>query len=601
MFIIHIISLFIFILILACIFRRSFVEALPVGISCLVLLLYVLCYGRHLGLIDVIAPVFLAVVLLFGVTCGKERRKELGKRCVEILKEPTTIAGIVLLVVVSVCVSQKIVTWWDDYNFWATDVKSVYYQNGFSGRYANAASEFGDYPPGTQMMKWWFLHLSPEKFQEGLLFAGYYFFNLSFLLPLLSFIRRKTPLTVGLMTVLLWLFPTMVEVFWCDGCCADFSMAVVYGAFLTAVLDQKEDSSVWYYGRQTLYLMVLVLCKNTGFVWLAFALLFAVSYHLLRRRKEQNVFSKKVARRGLTALFLLPMLAEGSWLLFCYVNRRVAKLTGAAVQMATGSMSIPEIRGQLLQVFGEAFIKWPLHRSYTWLIDLSPLLFILLFVVVWGLLIAGKKTDRRTGCFLVGYLVLTGVLDYMIILVSHLTIFATEEQYLEPYAMVSSISRYGAPFTIGGLYLLLSLVLPAWKDNRGLWIAAGVILLTSDYQSAYRALWGYRTTIQDELARREEILDDAAWEFVDKVGGGAATEHKRVLYVRDISDVSWVRNTYINFEASPVPVMYANVDLQNTTKEDILRLMEEAHAQSLYLNGELYDLSVVEKEDILME
>ena len=47
-------------------------------------------------------------------------------------------------------------------------------------------------------MKWWFLHFSPGQFREGLLFAGYYVFNLSFLLPLLHYIRKKTPLSMTL-------------------------------------------------------------------------------------------------------------------------------------------------------------------------------------------------------------------------------------------------------------------------------------------------------------------------------------------------------------------------------------------------------------------
>lgn len=574
-------------MILACVFKRSFVEALPVGISCLVLLLYVLCYGRRLGLIDVIAPAFLAGVLLYGGVCGSARRKELCSRCAAVLKDPTTIAGIILLVVVCVCVSQKIVTWWDDYNFWATDAKSIYYQNGFSGKYANVASEFGDYPPGTQMMKWWFLHMSPDEFREGLLFAGYYFFNLSFLLPLLSFIRKKTPLTVGLMTVLLWLFPTMAEVFWCDGCCADFSMAVVYGAFLAFTLDRRDVPPLWYYGRQSLLLMVLVLCKNTGFIWLGFALVFAAGYHVLCYKNGSCRYTRKVRRRGLTAVFILPVISGGSWLMFCYVNRRVAKLTGAAVQMVTGSMNIPEVREQLLQAFGEAFLRWPLHRSYTWVIDLSPLLMLLLLTVTYIILAVRGKTERRMGIFLAGYTFLSGMIYYVIVLISHLTIFATETQYLEPYAMVSSLSRYGAPFTIGGLYLLMSLLFPAWKDNRGLWLVAGVVLLTSDYQSAYRALWGYRTDVSQELVRRDEILDDAARQFIKDVGGGASTTRGRVLYIRDLSDVSWVRNTYISFEASPVSVMYANVDLQNTTKEELWSLMEQAHAECIYIEGEL--------------
>lgn len=58
--------------------------------------------------------------------------------------------------------------------------------------------------------------------------------------------------------------------------------------------------------------------------------------------------------------------------------------------------------------------------------------------------------------------------------------------------------------------------------------------------------------------------------------------------MRDSSDVSWVRNTYLNFEAAPVSVMYANVDLSEVSREELLHLMEEAHATHLYIEGRLY-------------
>ena len=85
MFIIHIITLFIFILTLACVFHKSFVEMLPVGISSLVLLLYVLSFGRHLGWIDGIAPLLLCGVVLYFFTRKGEQRKELLRQCIEIL------------------------------------------------------------------------------------------------------------------------------------------------------------------------------------------------------------------------------------------------------------------------------------------------------------------------------------------------------------------------------------------------------------------------------------------------------------------------------------------------------------------------------------
>lgn len=589
MFVIHIITLFIFILALACAFRKSFVEMLPVGISGLVLLLYVLSFGRHLTWIDGIAPLLLCGMgLYFFMRKKGEQRKELLRQCIEILKDPSTAVGLILFVAVAVGVSGKVVSWWDDYNFWATDVKSIFYRNGFADKYANAAPEFGDYPPGTQMMKWWFLHFSPGQFREGLMFVGYYVFNLSFLLPLLHYIRKKTPLAMTLGTALLWILPTMTEVFWCDGSCADFSMAVVYGAFLVAVMERKGASPWFYYGRQALYLMILVLCKNTGFVWYAFAVLFSIGIQILNRKMGEVLWQKRTAVWGTLAVVVLPFISGGGWFAFCYLHRRVAKLTGAAVQMATGDMNIPEVKEQMLQAFGEAFVKWPLHRSSTWLFDCSPLLLLLFLLAVYVLLVVRKKLDRRMGRFLLIYTAGTAIVFYTLVLMSHLTVFAVETQYLEPYGMISSISRYGAPVTIGGLYLLAYLVMRSFTDNRGFYLCALVVLLSSDYAGAYRAIWGYRTGVQEELTKREEILDDAAHEFAEKVGAGTDSEITRVLYVRDSSDVSWVRNTYLNFEAAPVSVMYANVELASVSREELLRLMEEAHASHLYMEGTLY-------------
>ncbi len=54
--------------------------------------------------------------------------------------------------------------------------------------------------------------------------------------------------------------------------------------------------------------------------------------------------------------------------------------------------------------------------------------------------------------------------------------------------------------------------------------------------------------------------------------------------MRDISDVSWVRNTYIGFEAAPVSVMYGNVDTEVTNSQDIVKAIEDAHAGFLYVD-----------------
>ena len=150
--------------------------------------------------------------------------------------------------------------------------------------------------------------------------------------------------------------------------------------------------------------------------------------------------------------------------------------------------------------------------------------------------------------------------------------------------MVSSIERYGAPFTIGGLYLTAFLALNGKKPKTGAIACMIFVLLTTDYTSAYRALIGYRDTVEEVMAQRGEIVDEKAESFLDKVDGAEKGSVGRVLYLRDISDVSWVRNTYVGFEAAPVSVMYGNVDATSAESQDIVNALLDAHANFLYVD-----------------
>ncbi len=582
----HIAGFLILILLVAWEFECHVLEAFPVGTCFMVLALYVLAFFGALSFSDWIAAAGVAAAGIYMLKSPKEKRSAAVEYARRELLSPGMLAALAMTVLVTAAVSGKAVSWWDDYNFWATDVKSLFYLDGFAGKYANAAPEFGDYPPGTQMMKWWFLHFAPGTFREGLMFAGYYFMNLTFLFPFLKVLKKRNLFAMAAGMAALWLFPAVAEVFWCDGCCADLTMALVYGSFLAAVADRKGCRRPFYYMRQAVFLMVLVLCKNTGFIWAAFGLLFDYGYHFLMHRAENTgIGIKKADRKALLVITLLPVLTEGSWLVFCVFNRRVAKLTGTAIQMATGGMNIPAWQGDMVKAFGEAFVSWPLHRWKTIALDLSPLSLYLLILLFVFLLYRFHKMEKKTAYYVGGFLAVSGIVFYSINLISHLTIFAVETQYLEPYGMVSSIERYGAPFMIGGLYLIAFYVLRDSKSASGAVLCMAFVLLTTDYQSAYRALYGYRDTVEETLAQRREMIDERAEDFLEAVGAGEEGSLGRVLYLRDISDVSWVRNTYVNFEAAPVSVMYGNVDASSMGSQDIVNAVEDAHAGFLYVDA----------------
>ncbi len=593
----HIAGFLILILMIARKFECHVLEAFPVGTSLMVLMLYVLALFGALSFSDWIAAATVAAAVIYMFRIPKEKRSAVLKSVGQDLSGPGMLTALAMVLVVTVCTSGKVVSWWDDYNFWATDVKSLFYLDGFAGKYANAAPEFGDYPPGTQMIKWWFMHFSPGRFREGLMFAGYYFMNLSFLFPFLRVLKKRNVFAMAAGATVVWLFPAVAEVFWCDGCCADLTMALVYGSFLAAAADRKGCSSPFYYMRQACFLMVLVLCKNTGFIWAAFGLLFDYGYHFLVHKAENTGSEiKKADRKKLLIITLLPVVTESSWLAFCVFNRRVAKLTGTAIQMATGGMNIPAYQGDMVKAFLEAFVRWPLHRWKTIALDLSPLSLYLLILLFVFLLYKYHKMEKKTAYYVGGFLAVSGIVFYSVNLISHLTIFAVETQYLEPYGMVSSIERYGAPFMIGGLYLIVFFVLKDSKSAFGAILCMVFVLLTTDYKSAYRALYGYRDTAEETLAQREEMIDEKAEGFLAAVDTGKGDGLGRVLYLRDISDVSWVRNTYVNFEAAPVSVLYGNVDASSMTSQDIVNAVEDAHAEFLYVDalqgngGQIFDV-----------
>ena len=222
----QVVVLFIFILGLARRFGVRFVEAVPAAVSIQVLLLYGLCFFNGLWLWDYISAAITAGAVVLILRQQKQRKKELLSFAKKELLDTGTVTAVALSVIVTFGVLAKPVSWWDDYNFWAADVKSIFYLDGFAQKHANVAAEFGDYPPGTQMMKWWFLHFSPKEFKEGLMFAGYYFMNMSFLFPFLKYLKKRNPLWMIFGGGLIWMFPSVAEAFWADGCCAYLTMAL---------------------------------------------------------------------------------------------------------------------------------------------------------------------------------------------------------------------------------------------------------------------------------------------------------------------------------------------------------------------------------------
>lgn len=630
--VLHICAVLICILWLAYFFRVTLVEILPVFVCMLSLVLYLLAMLHHLSWIDALAAAVVAVFLIWFLKKTRQEKKVFRKTCLQNVTSASFVTAFLLLLVVAVCTSGKVVSWWDDINFWASDVKSLYYLNGFAGKYGNVSPEFGDYPPGAQVIKWWFLHLNPQVFREGLAFVGYYTMNMVFLFPLLKKLRGWNVPVMVLTAAALWLFPSIAEVYGYDGFCADLTMACIYGGFLLAVTQLGESTegrcdrrtSLFLYGRCGLYLGVLVLVKSVGFVWALFGIVFLLLYvrsgsagkaETISGAENETVSDGGRIRKNRkwlpsAAVAAFPVLTGASWMLFCLLMRRVTNTTTTAVKyMTTDEYGISGYTGEFARAFLKAFTGLPLHKERTAAIDLTPLglyLCICLLVIVFYKI---KVISARRGRTILLFTIVSGALFYAVIFVAHITIFATETQYLEAEGMISSIERYGAPFTVGTLLFLAGVFL---EGADGLWESCGknaagrffrkygaylclvlFVALTAGYRVGYDGLVGHHGSTEKKLEERAGMLGSDERLFLDALGELGTKDSTRVCYIRRGDALCWVNNSYTAYEASPVSVVFRSVNLNDAPTDFMVQEIRASHASYLYAEETEQDAGAV--------
>ena len=590
----HICTALICISLLAYFFGVELVEAIPVYACMLILILYVLAMMHRLSWIDGIALVGVAAFIVWIVSRPREYRKGFTADCIKKMTQTSFAITILLMLVIAVCTLGKVVTWWDDINFWATDVKSLYYLGGFAGKYENVAPEFGDYPPAGQLFKWLFLHFDSRTFREGLAFVGYYTMNISFLLPLLRKLKGRNVPVILLMTAALWFLPSIAEVYGYEGFCADLTMACIYGSFLYAVTDKDTPSAIFYYGRLSLYLGVLVLVKSIGFVWALFGLAFFQLYQYCECREGRT--PSDGWKRRTVSVVVLPVVTGGSWMLFCLLMRRITRTTATAVKyMTTDEYGISGYTGEFAKAFIRAFIGSPLHKERSLAIDLTPLGFYMCICLIVILFYKLRILPGRTGKLVLGFSVVSGALFYLIIFLAHITIFATETQYLEASGMISSIERYGAPFTIGTLVFLMGVwtdgaepffaehKVPGFVHRYGTYLCLILfVALTAGYRVGYDGLIGYHSDTADALAERADMIGEDEARFLDAISVLGREQGARVCYVRRGDVPRWVNNSYTSYEASPISVVYKSVNLDDAPTDWMTEEIRSSHAAYLY-------------------
>ena len=587
-------------------------DGLAMSASGLILAIYVLAFFRAMKLVWIVALVTIVCILVREWLAGNRAATSEKSDILSLIFGAGRQSSAVLLcmfvitvAVVCTLVSDNVFSWWDDINFWSSDAKQLFFMNGFPGKYGNASPEFGDYPPVTSIFKWLFLQLGNGVYKEGLQFAGYFALNAVFLMPLagrlvasildnkaLKGVFRYVAAVITFVCVMA--LPGVFNGIIYYGTPADITMGIVYGALLIAIYEQDQCSENFYYVRIGLLTAVLFLTKSVGIEWAIYALIF----YLLVGKKSVKMIGA-VAASGA---------CYGSWLLFCLVNRRVAKLTGAGIKMATsGTYTAPQNTADKAGFFWEGLWTMPMHADRNITLDLPTGVMVLILIALLMCLIRFRLLDKKAGMRVGIFMLITGLLTYGIIFLAHISIFQGEDQYLDAYAMAVSVARYGFPFAFGTLSLLIGVGI--WnirnanmisntgtdngKANKNNMIGLAVVsifvvfvLLTADYVGMHKYLWGYRQNADSLAQDSYDMVGDDGRMIVNAVSADTSLWGKRVLVMRDGHTYHWVHDTYISKEASPVPLVYDAFIAESEDSTVMARKIMEKHASYLYIEDE---------------
>lgn len=569
-------------------YGESLVRTAPVAVCGAGIVLYGLAFLGRLSLIVWIAAACLAALLaMLLVKMRREGIKNTLRWAAAPLREPQVWINAVALAVIALLAHRRLILEWDAYNFWGPDIKSLYFRDGFAGYASNVSAGFGDYPPFTQLEIWLFLRLR-SSFDEGLIFSGYFLYSGTLLFSALDGFKAeklRQKIAVGAAgALLLFALPGVADSSWYRSVYVDPVMGMLFGCLLMEITGEREWNG-WRTAKCAVFLSALALTKSVGLLWCAYA----VALFLIYRGFRGNM-----GRAG--ALLLPPAAAAGSWWLYCRVMDRTTYLT-RAIAPTVGSLFRAVLSGAffrdertvgLIRSWLRAFVAEPVHREWTAGVDLTPALAILL---IFALLLAFRRAGWlekgkavRFFTFAAGMYVLTlGVL-----LVSHLTIFYNETQYLESANMLTQMTRYGGPMNIGLLMWAFHMCFRRLdlSGAKGLragaflpGVMAALIVLCAGWKLAVNCLFPAADSLNPQrVERREEFAQSYEDMLTTLEGLPLDGENRRVLVLLNSAEY----NPIVTFLASPMSVETMSYG-EATTREDIDWAVETTMAGWIYV------------------
>ena len=603
----------------------------------MILMLYILAFFRYMWVIDYISVVFSGIMLIWIL------KNNLYKEIFAKFITPQNLAIAIVMIIAFIWQKSFSVDLTGENLFYASDLKSLYELNGFANAYGTVIPAYGDYPPGLQLFEWFFLHMSPKEFKEGLGIAGYTFLNLILLIPLIGKIRfikkadtedesedtevdvrvtenkkyrfvyesyhvkskykvhiygdrekKKETAPIFEWTVLfainllvcmsLILIPTVVSNLGLGIALPDVTLGITYGMMILSVLDSDRVSHI-YYLKILLYGCLILLLRTWGILWLISAVIICI----IRIRNERDYIEDI---RYLIIVPVLWIIEEASWVVLCILMHRHSELTGYMLRAFSGRTGmITEFSHKLLE-FIKALTISPIITYRIGLIRLNPLIILILFILILRLLNKKGLFEEKEKKILSVHALVMFIVVYGFIFFQYLHIWESPQM-----TVTQTVERYGIPYMLS-LVIIISGLLIKLCDSEDMEVAlrednvdrqvnnmtAKAVYVVYGLFVAFILLTAdYSFVFKDTETVSDPSEDFAVSEtdqLLKEVDAHVELRGRRMLYLTEDSLDKSIKDV-LSYELSPVAVVFAQVT-DDFNAEAINSTIANSEAQFVY-------------------
>lgn len=543
-----------FVLLIAAIVECSIVlqkkieEIIPVALCVLILTLQILGMFQCLSMI---ATVLAFWVILFGCFILRGLKTNGGISAIKqrVQKDVCTFGLLVIAEIILLCMVfewGRLVSTYDEFNFWGTAVKSLWHYNGFAD--AGEMWAIWEYPQGMPLFQWFGIFIK-GCFSDDILYMMRLIFDFTFIAAFLRKIKLKWYFS-PLVSILIILFPSVVNATSYVTLSVDGDLAILFGYTLCCIWDRAK-TNWFYYFRIAVLLCTIILTKSLSVLWVGYLLLFLFGWEALELRMEGQGLKGKTTLRKLGYLglcTLAPCITLKTWSFFLAAAGSLplhasARASSAVSDILTGKWVWSGYEKELILSFLKALFARPAsYVSGGRNNFITP--FLLVTIIVLIIRYAAKKQafSKWKKNLLYVYLGMVWGSYFLVFVLTMCTVFVGEiRKYSRINAMALACGRYCAPLFLGfalfALFLLIETAaentMPLEKKQKKklcIWGSIFIILCcnTSALSASCSVLPSNKQTAEKALKYRESKTYEV-FPWVDRLEGLAGK--KKVLWI----------------------------------------------------------------------